>query len=76
MPPYQAGETVIVTVDGEDREAVVSMLVETNAMDPTRRWRLLCRWADEPEGTIETPLYCDSEGTSPEVKPLDRDVSQ
>lgn len=68
--PYKANESVLVTIDGEDREAVVSLVVQTEALDPTRRWRLLCRWADEPGVSIEMPLYCDDNGCGPGISPM------
>lgn len=65
--PYETGDVIsVATVDGE-REAIVWTAVLTPALDPNRRWRLLCRWRDDGS-SVEQPVYCGDDGLSPALR--------
>ncbi len=69
--PYAAGDLVLITNGERTRIAVVSSYVETTSLDDGRRWRLLCRWADDPESIVDELVYCDSDGIGDKVRPAD-----
>lgn len=67
--PFQPGELIVVEGPEEDRLAVVSALVETDSAARWRRWRLLCRWVDRPDSTVDIPLHCGDDGIGERVRP-------
>lgn len=64
--PYSAGDRLRVLLDDGPRDAVVSVVLESQASDPGRRWRLLCREADT-DRSIDVPLYCGDDGAGDRV---------
>lgn len=57
---YETGDRATVTVGDESIHAIVSIAVRTTPVDPARRWRVLCRRADD--GTpIARPYLCEDD---------------
>ncbi len=63
--PYDSGDEIMIG----RRAAVVSYTTLADALDPGRRWLLLCRWADSGE-PVARPLYCGDDGVGEVVAPL------
>lgn len=69
VPPYEVGDDVLVRADeGREHIAEVWALLRTDSLDPTRRWRLFCRWSDQGTAPIP-PLYCGDDGRGARVAP-------
>jgi hypothetical protein len=69
--PYATGDHVELLLPDGPRSATVSVVVESGASDPHRRWRLLCR--DDADGrSIDVPIYCGDDGHGDGVCPADR----
>lgn len=61
LPPYTAGDRLVLALPAGPLPVTVSAVVSIPARDPGRRWRLLCR--DEVDGSsVELPVYCDDDG--------------
>lgn len=67
-PPLRPGDEVLITADGHQRRARVIAVVETGALDPQRRWRILYRWEDEDNGA-GPPVHCDDDGCGELIAP-------
>lgn len=67
--PFQRGDLIVVESPDGDRLATVTSLVETDSMASWRRWRVLCRWADQPDTTVDIPLHCGDDGIGEAVRP-------
>lgn len=64
--PYSTGDRVELLLEDGPRIAAVSIVMRTDAGDPARRWRLLCR--DLDDRSIELPVYCGDDGTGDNVR--------
>ena len=75
LAPYAVGDRVLVALaERPPRTAVVTTLVSTTSLDPSRRWRILCRWEDDPDQTVAAPLYCGDDGRGTHVSPAVLDL--
>ena len=67
-PPYATGDPIVLELgDGQQVDAVVSMVIPTSSLDDKRRWRLLYRIDDET--TADLPVHCGDDGVGEYVRP-------
>lgn len=67
-PPFRPGDSVLVASHGRQRPAQVVAVVETGALDPQRRWRILYRWDNEDDAS-GPPVHCDDDGRGDLIAP-------
>jgi hypothetical protein len=63
--PYSTGDRLPAATGDGTRTVVVSSVVALKAINPRRRWRLLCR--DVDGSPIDVPLYCGDDGSGDRV---------